>query len=160
MTSADNIPKRSGYGDVFGFFFIVLSIALGLQAYGEIFQFAGLRASGIETEGRWIDNYTEPNTNAPIVVYAFDVGEETYRNRQVIPENLSEGVGSGDAVAVVYLPDNPEISRLAGTEGYSMFYIAQFIVSAIVAIFALQYVIARKMGWVAWMLWIVNSIRK
>lgn len=158
MNVSNTIPDRSGYGDLFSLFIIILAIALGMQGFSEVTRISGLR-NGVEIEGRWIDNYIEPQSSTPMVVYSFTVDGETHRNRQVIPEEYSDGYDSGDPVMIVYLPQNPETSQLAGTASVNFSHILQFVLSLVVAIFAVQYYFALKTQRSAWVLIIWNRLQ-
>jgi hypothetical protein len=158
MALSDTVPKRTGYGDVLSMFAVILSIAVGLQAYAGLTELADLRAHGIVTEGNWADQYTDPNDGKQYVIYYFKVGYRTFRNRQQAPEDVP--YTNGGTVSVVYSPDNPELSRIARTEGVQNTHIFVLSVSAISATLALQYLFAYYTRRSAWVLLLVVFVRR
>lgn len=158
MHLSETTPNQSGYGDLFSVFAIILAVALSFQAFSELRHYYGLR-NGIEVEGRWVDNYIEPKTSAPTVVYSFTVAGQSYRARQVVSDYITDAYESGDSVAIIYLSNNPEISRLAGTVSFSYGYLVQLLISSIIIIFAVQYYFALTMQRTAWALVIWTRLR-
>lgn len=158
MTLSPTVPKRPGYGDVFSVFAIILCAAIAAQAYAGYRKFAELRSDGVITEGYWADRYTDPRDGELYVVYYFWAGYEIYNSSQRAPEGIS--YTRGDAVPIVYSPDNPNLSRIAGTEAIQYSDILILIIGDVLLIFSLQYLFAYYTRRSAWLLWVVAFVRR
>ena len=68
-------PRRTGHSDVISAFILIMSIAIGLQAYSEIDRYAALRSEGITVEGYWAGRFTNPADGEPYGIYYFEIVE-------------------------------------------------------------------------------------
>ena len=158
MALSDTIPKRPGYGDVFSLFVFILSAALGWQAFTGITEFADLRDQGIVTEGTVADSYTDPNDGKAIVIYYFKVGYRTFRNKQQAPEGVR--YTDGGTISVVYSPEYPEWSRIAGTEAIQINHVLILVICDISVILSVQYLFAHYTRRRAWVLQLIVFARR
>jgi formylglycine-generating enzyme required for sulfatase activity len=149
LTLPDTVPERSGYGDVFSILVIILCIALGLQAYTGLTKYAALRSHGVIAEGRWADRYTDPHDGKIYVIYYFTGGYKTYRNKQQVPDDMP--YTNGGPVSIIYLPDNPYLSRIAGTEDYQKTDAFILAFCTVINILSVQYLIAYHTQRSAWL---------
>lgn len=159
MYVPDDHPRRPGYGDVFSVFILIMSIAIGLQAYSEIDRYSTLRTHGVTVEGYWAGRFTNPADGEPYGIYYFTADGRSYNAQQMLDERISY-TASGDPVPVIYLPDDPNQSRIAGTEHFGMGSVVKLALCAVVAILALQYLIAYYTARPAWVLRVVSRWRR
>lgn len=150
-------PRRSGIGDVIAAFVFILSLAFGSQAYSEIDRYAALRANGVTITGAWAGRFTHPSDGLPYATYFFELDGRTYTQQQAIDASVAY-TDRGEPVQIVYLPEDPSQSRIAGTEGYGVGPLVMLAVCALVAIFALQYFLAYYTGRSAWALVLLRRV--
>ncbi|MBK8023178.1 MAG: hypothetical protein IPK19_17570 [Chloroflexi bacterium] len=150
-------PRRSGIGDVIAAFVFILSLALGSQAYSDIDRYAGLRANGVTVTGAWAGRFTNPSDGLPYATYFFELDGRTYTQQQAIDGAVAY-TDRGEPVQIVYLPEDPGESRIAGTEGFGVGPVLMLAGCALVAIFALQYFLAYYMGRSAWALMLLRRV--
>ena len=144
------IPYRNGSSDVFALFVGIFCAALCMLFIGRILHFEPLRRDGQEVVGRWIDGYLEPRTGEFQVIYRFEVGEASYRGRQsLLAENYS---GDGHSATIIYLPDDPKLSRVAGTEGVATGDAMGMLLAVIGLLLALQHIAAYYRNQASWAL--------
>lgn len=134
-------PRRSGYGDVFSVFILIMSIAIGSQAYTDINRYAALRADGVVVDGYWTGQFINPADGEAYGIYYFTVGNRTYSAQQLLGAGV-EYTGNSNPVSIIYLPDDPSLSRISGTEAYNVASLLLLIICIIVALLSLQYFIA------------------
>lgn len=144
-------PRRTGHSDVFSAFILIMSIAIGLQAYSEIDHYAELRSEGIRVEGYWAGRFTNPADGEPYGIYYFTVDDHSYNAQQALGSDIAY-TGSGEPVQIIYLPSDPSQSRIAGTEHYGIGSVLKLVICAIVVAFALQYLVAYYTSRSAWAL--------
>ncbi|MBL8132426.1 MAG: hypothetical protein JNL42_11260 [Anaerolineae bacterium] len=155
ISESEGRPRRSGVGDVIAAFVFILSLALGSQAYSEIDRYAALRASGVTVIGAWAGRFTNPADGLSYGTYFFELEGRTYTQQQVIDESAAY-TDRGQPVEIVYLPEDPSQSRIAGTEGYGVGSVVMLVVSGGAAILALQYFLAYYTGRSAWALMLLR----
>ncbi len=144
------IPYRNGSSDVFALFVGIFCAALCMQFIGRILHFEPLRRDGQQVVGRWIDGYLEPRNGEFQVIYRFQVEEASYRGRQsLLAENYS---GDGQSATIVYLPDNPKLSRVAGTESVATGDAIGMLLAVIGLLLALQQIAAYYRNQASWAL--------
>lgn len=140
MPQQRDIPYRSSASDVASLLIVILFVALAVQFWGRINKFAPLRSDGVLIEGRWIDRYREPQTGEYTAIYRFELNDKIYRGRQTVAEE--DYGGDGQAVMIIYDPNNPELSRIQNTEQIVMTDVLVLCVATMIAILAAQYIFA------------------
>jgi hypothetical protein len=112
-------PARvAGLGCLLLFFlpFILVGICTLVWSISEAVNFRQLSDSGVVVdgmiEGRRVSEGDE--TTSYYIAYRFDHNGITYRGEQSVDWALYNGVEAGVPTQVLYLPDNPGVSRLAG----------------------------------------------
>ena len=151
MSKSVNRPKRTGTGDVFSAFILIMSIAIGLQAYSDINKYAELRRNGSVIEGYWAGSFTNPSDDEFYGIYYFTVDDKAYNAQQILPSSI-DYTASGDAISIIYLPGNPNTSRISGTEGYNVRSVVTLVICVLVAVFSFQYIVAYYTARSAWIL--------
>jgi formylglycine-generating enzyme required for sulfatase activity len=159
MDLLDDKPKRPGFGDIFSAFVIILSIAFGLKAYSEISEYADLRAHGMIVEGYWVSSYTNPGDAERYVIYYFVLDGKTYNTQQILDDTV-QYTKSGDPVSIVYLPDDPNRSRIAGTATYDKTSVLKLILNGVLAVLSLQYFIAYYTERPAWIFKLISTWKR
>lgn len=133
--------RRSRYGDVLSIFILIMSAAIGAQAYTDINRYAPLRADGVVIQGSWVGQFINPADGETYGIYHFIVDNKAYSGQQLLSDIEYNGSG-GNAVSIVYLPDDPALSRISGTESYGVTSLLLLIFCISVAVLSLQYFIA------------------
>jgi hypothetical protein len=77
-------PRRSGYGDVLSVFILIMSAAIGVQAYTDINRYAALRADGVVVQGWWAGQFINPADGETYGIYHFSVDDRTYSAQQLL----------------------------------------------------------------------------
>jgi hypothetical protein len=110
-----------GYGCILLVFIPFLAVGLFFLAYGvkSVYEWQRLTAEGVTTRGKFIDrsiSYDSDDDESYYVTFQFGLDNQTY----VVEQNVDSGIYSraetGTVVDVVYVPDNPTLARVAGTE--------------------------------------------
>ncbi len=136
----DTIPYRNGSSDVGALMAAIFFVAVALLFFGRIAEYESLRSGGASIEGRWIDGFVEPRTNQFEAIYRFELDEQIYRGRQrLAPGDYG---GDGQPVTVLYLPDNPKLSRVLGGEAIKAGDALGLLLALLGVILCLQHIVA------------------
>lgn len=157
--SSEYVPSSSVYANILVIFTLIMCFAFTWQAINAINLYADLRNEGNIAEGRWTASYADPATTEEIAAYSFTVDDKTYRGSQPNPISPAPIV-QGDPVDIVYLTSDPTQSRVAGTEGYRIQSIIEIIISAVIAILAVQYLFAYHNRRPAWIFMVQSLLRR
>jgi len=128
-----------------------MCIAFAWQAINSINRYADLRTEGKIVQGRWTASYIDPFTNEEIAAYAFVVDEKTYRGKQP-NQTTANQYAQGQPVNIVYWVSDPKLSRVVGTEGYSIQNLIELVISIIIGALAGQFIFAYHRKCSAWIL--------
>ncbi len=110
----DAIPYRSGSSDVGALMLAIFCAAIALLFLSRVTLYEPLRSGGETVEGRWVDGFVLPQTEQYEAIYRFELDGKIYRGRQQLTP--VDYAGDGRPVAVLYLPENPKLSRVLGGE--------------------------------------------
>lgn len=152
------VPSQSPYATVLGGFVLVMCIALAWQAVNAINLYAELRDNGNTVEGRWTSSYLAPMTEEEIATYAFVVDGKTYRGSQANPF-APTSIEQGAPIDIVYSISDPDFSRVAGTEDYSLQNVIEIVIGIIIGILTIQYLFAYHLKCSAWIFMIASQFQ-
>ena len=149
----ETIPYRDGSSDVGALMSVIFFAAVALLFFGRVAEFEPLRSGGASIEGRWIDGFVEPRTDQYVAIYRFAVDDQIYRGRlRLDPRDYG---GDGQPVTVMYLPDDPNLSRVLGGEAIKAGDALGLLLALLGGALSLQHIVAYYRECPSWalMLW-------
>ncbi len=111
----------ASYGCVLLFFIPFLLVGFLFLAFGikSLYEWQQLTTEGVTTRGKFIDrriSTDSDNDTTYSVTFQFGLDNHTYIVEQSVDSGTYSRAETGTVVDVVYVPDNPELARIAGTE--------------------------------------------
>ena len=147
---SDDIPFRNGSSDVGALLLAILCVAVGLLFFSRVNMYEPLRSGGDTAVGRWVDGFTQPQTDQFEAIYRFELDGKIYRGRQNL--SPSDYSGDGQAVSVLFLPANPKLSRVLGGEAIEAGDTLGLLLALLGLILSLQHIYAFYRGRASWAL--------
>lgn len=146
----DIIPYRNGSSDVGALMSAIFFFAVALLFFSRVNLYQPLRSQGETSEGRWIDGFVQPQTAHYEAIYRFELNGQIFRGRQRIePSNYG---GDGRPVTVLYLPENPKLSRVLGGEAIKPGDALGLLISLLGVLLSLQHIYAFYRERPSWLL--------
>jgi hypothetical protein len=152
------VPSQTPYATILASFILIMCIAFTWQAMNAINLYAEIRYNGNTVEGRWTSSYPAPMTGEEVATYAFEVDGITYRGSQPNPLAPTP-IEQGAPIDIVYSIEDPDLSRVAGTEGYSVQNVIEIVISVIMSILAVQFLFAYHTQRSAWIFMISSQFQ-
>lgn len=154
----DDKPYRSGSSDVLALFAALFWIAVFLVFLGRATTYAPLRSDGEIAIGMWVDGFVMPTTGQFEAYYRFQLNDKTYRGRQFL--HAGDYSGDGRPVDVLYLPENPKMSRVLGGEAIELGDGGGIFVSLAGLLMSLQHIFAYYRERSSWVLASLRQLRR
>jgi hypothetical protein len=111
----------TGYGCVMLVFIPFLIVGLFFLGYGikSLIEWQQLTTEGVTTRGKFIDrsiSYDSDDDESYYVTFQFGLNNQTHVVEQNVDSGTYDRAETGAPVDIVYVPDNPTLARVAGTE--------------------------------------------
>ena len=123
----------------------IFCAAITLLFLSRVTLYEPLRSAGETVEGRWVDGFVLPQTEQFEAIYRFELDGKIYRGRQELTP--SDYAGDGRPVAVLYLPENPKLSRVLGGEAIQAGDALGLLLSLLGVVMSLQHIFALLQAW-------------
>lgn len=155
---AGDQPYRQGASDVAALMFGIFCVAVFLLFFSRVAEYEPLRRAGLTVEGRWVDGFIEPRTTHFQALFRYQVGEQSFRGRQNIAAEAYGG--DGTPVTVIYLPEDPKLSRVLGGEAIKPGDAAGISLSLAGILFAVQHIYAYYRQRSSWAIVLRRQLRR